>query len=90
VAHVEAHVVPERVGLSSQAARPLVLVATFALIPVLVIESDVEFRGLADVRLRCQLGHLARVATELAAVLIVATRRKAALRAHGSTLRAWC
>jgi voltage-gated potassium channel len=62
--------------------EPVVLVATFALIPVLVIESDVESGGWLTVAYVANWVIWGLFAVELAAVLIVATRKKAALRAH--------
>jgi voltage-gated potassium channel len=62
--------------------EPVVLVATFALIPVLVIESDVESGGWLTVAYVANWVIWGLFAVELAAILIVATRRKAALRAH--------
>jgi voltage-gated potassium channel len=62
--------------------EPVVLVATFALIPVLVIESDVESGGWQTFAYVANWVIWGLFAAELAAVLIVATRRKAALRDH--------
>jgi hypothetical protein len=62
--------------------EPVVLVATFALIPVLVIEADVESGGWLTVAYVANWVIWGLFAIELAAVLIVATRKKAALRAH--------
>jgi voltage-gated potassium channel len=62
--------------------EPVVLVATFALIPVLIIESDVESGGWQTFAYVANWVIWGLFAAELAAVLIVATRRKAALRAH--------
>jgi voltage-gated potassium channel len=62
--------------------EPVVLVATFALIPVLIIESDVESEGWQTFAYVANWVIWGLFAAELAAVLIVATRRKAALRAH--------
>jgi len=62
--------------------EPLVLAATLALFPVLIIESDATSQGwkrFADV---ANWAIWAVFAIELAAVLIVARRKKAALRAH--------
>ncbi|MGH3081771.1 MAG: potassium channel family protein [Gaiellaceae bacterium] len=56
--------------------------ATFALIPVLVIEADVESGGWLTVAYVANWVIWSLFAVELAAVLIVATRKKAALRAH--------
>jgi voltage-gated potassium channel len=62
--------------------EPLVLVATLAMIPVLIIERDAQSSAWRTV------GHVANwliwtlFALELAAVLVVAPRRRAALRAH--------
>jgi voltage-gated potassium channel len=62
--------------------EPVVLVATFALIPVLIIESDVKSGGWQTFAYVANWVIWGLFAAELAAVLIVATRRKAALRAH--------
>jgi voltage-gated potassium channel len=62
--------------------EPVVLAATLALIPVLIIESDAKsetWQRFAEV---ANWVIWAVFAIELAAILIVATRRKAALRAH--------
>jgi voltage-gated potassium channel len=62
--------------------EPVVLAATLALLPVLVIESDATSEGwqrFADV---ANWAIWAVFVVELAAVLIVAPRKRAALRAH--------
>src|SRR5689334_2882691 len=62
--------------------EPLILAATFLMIPVVIIERDVESAGWRTV------GEVANwliwvvFAVEIAAVLIVAPRKWAALRAH--------
>src|SRR5215217_4478982 len=53
--------------------EPVVLVATFALIPVLVVESDVESGGWLTVAYVANWVIWGLFAVELAAVLIVAT-----------------
>jgi len=62
--------------------EPVVLVATFALIPVLIIESDLDSGPWLAVASVANWLIWGVFAAELAAILIVATRRKAALRAH--------
>ena len=62
--------------------EPVVLVATLALIPVLIIDSDAKsaaWQRFADV---ANWLIWAVFAIELVAILIVASRRRAALRAH--------
>jgi voltage-gated potassium channel len=61
--------------------EPVVLVATLALIPVLIIEADASEPWLTVAAVANWL-IWGVFAIELAAVVIVATRRKAALRAH--------
>lgn len=61
--------------------EPLVLAATLALIPVLILEADASGAWLTAAWVANWL-IWAVFAVELAAVLIVATRRGAALRAH--------
>jgi hypothetical protein len=73
---------PTRSGRVHTPFEPLVLAATLALIPVLIIEADTTsdgWRRSADV---ANWVIWAVFAIELAAVLIVAPRKKAALRAH--------
>jgi voltage-gated potassium channel len=62
--------------------EPVVLVATFALIPVLIIESDVESGGWQTFAYVANWIIWALFAAELTVILIVARRKKAALRAH--------
>jgi integrase len=62
--------------------EPLVLAATLALIPVLIIEADTTSEGWLTFAEVANWLIRAVFATELAAVLIVASRRRAALRAH--------
>jgi voltage-gated potassium channel len=62
--------------------EPIVLVATLALIPVLIIESDAKSEGWQRFAEVANWVIWAVFAIELAAILIVATRRRAALRAH--------
>jgi hypothetical protein len=62
--------------------EPVVLVATLALIPVLIIESDAKSETWQRVAEVANWVIWAVFAVELAAILIVASRRKAALRAH--------
>jgi voltage-gated potassium channel len=62
--------------------EPVVLVATLALIPVLIIEADTEsdtWQGIANIANWLIWGVFA---AELAAVLVAARRKLAALRAH--------
>lgn len=61
--------------------EPLVLAATLALIPVLIIEADAEGTWVTGAWVANWL-IWAVFAVELAAVLIVAERKRAALRAH--------
>jgi voltage-gated potassium channel len=61
--------------------EPLVLAATLALIPVLIIEADAS-GGWRTAAFMANWGIWAVFAIELTAVLIVATRKRAALRAH--------
>ena len=72
----------EETGRVDTPLEPIVLVATFALIPVLVIEADVESGGWLRVAYFANWVIWGLFAVELAAILIVATRKKAALRAH--------
>jgi voltage-gated potassium channel len=62
--------------------EPVVLVATFALIPVLIIESDVESGGWKTFAYVANWVIWGLFAAELTTILVVATRKKAALRAH--------
>jgi voltage-gated potassium channel len=62
--------------------EPVVLVATFALIPVLIIESDVESGGWRTFAYVANWVIWGLFAAELTTILVVATRKKAALRAH--------
>jgi hypothetical protein len=62
--------------------EPVVLVATLALIPVLIIESDAKSEGWQRFAVVANWLIWAVFAIELAAILIVATRKRAALRAH--------
>jgi voltage-gated potassium channel len=62
--------------------EPVVLVATLALIPVLIIESDATTDAWQQVALVANWIIWALFTIELAAVLIVAPRKRAALRAH--------
>jgi voltage-gated potassium channel len=71
----------EESGYVRTPLEPIVLAATLALIPVLVIEADASGRWLTAAYIANWL-IWGVFAVELAAVLIVATRRKAALRAH--------
>jgi voltage-gated potassium channel len=61
--------------------EPLVLAATLALIPVLILEADATGRWQTAAYVANWL-IWGVFAVELAAILIVATRKKAALRAH--------
>lgn len=61
--------------------EPLVLVATLALIPVLILEADAS-GGWADAAVVANWLIWAVFAIELVAVLVVATRKGAALHAH--------
>lgn len=69
-------------GRVHTALEPVVLVATLALIPVLIIESDAKSPGWQRFAEVANWLIWAVFAIELAAILIVASRRKAALRAH--------
>jgi voltage-gated potassium channel len=62
--------------------EPVVLAATLALIPVLIIESDTTSAGWQRFAEVANWFIWAIFAIELVAVLVVATRKKAALRAH--------
>lgn len=62
--------------------EPIVLVATLALIPVLILEADATTEGWQRVALVGNWIIWAVFAIELAAVLIVAHRKWAAVRAH--------
>jgi hypothetical protein len=62
--------------------EPVVIVATLALIPVLIIESDAKSEGWQRFAVVANWLIWAVFAIELAAILIVATRKGAALRAH--------
>jgi hypothetical protein len=74
-------------GLVHTPFEPVLLAATLALFPVLIIESDATSDGwqrFADV---ANWAIWAVFAIELTAVLIVAQRKMAALRPTGSTSR---
>ena len=62
--------------------EPVVLAATLALFPVLIIESDATSEGWQRFAEVANWAIWAVFAFELAAVLIVAPRKRAALRAH--------
>jgi hypothetical protein len=62
--------------------EPLVLAATLALIPVLIVESDATSAGWQRFAEVANWLIWAVFAIELGAILIVASRRRAALRAH--------
>jgi voltage-gated potassium channel len=62
--------------------EPVVLAATLALIPVLIIEADATSRGWQQFAEVANWIIWAIFAIELAAVLVVASRKGAALRAH--------
>jgi voltage-gated potassium channel len=62
--------------------EPVVLVATLALIPVLVIESDVKSSGWQEIATVANWTIWAVFLAELTFVLTVAPRKVAALRAH--------
>ena len=62
--------------------EPVVLVATLCLIPVLIIEADATSRGWQQFAEVANWVIWAIFAIELAAVLIVASRKRAAFRAH--------
>ena len=62
--------------------EPVVLAATLALIPVLIIEADATSRGWQQFATVANWIIWAIFAVELAAVLVVAPRKRAALRAH--------
>jgi voltage-gated potassium channel len=62
--------------------EPVVLAATLALIPVLILEADATSAGWQQVAEVANWIIWAVFAIELAAVLVVASRKKAALRAH--------
>jgi voltage-gated potassium channel len=62
--------------------EPVVLVATFALVPVLIIESDVDSGGWQTFAYFANWVIWVLFAAELTAILVVARRKKAALRAH--------
>jgi hypothetical protein len=62
--------------------EPVVLGATLTLIPVLVIESDATSEGWQRFAEVANWIIWALFATELAVVLLVASRKRAALRAH--------
>jgi voltage-gated potassium channel len=62
--------------------EPVVLAATLALIPVLILEADATSAGWQRFAEVANWIIWAIFATELVAVLVVATRKKAALRAH--------
>jgi voltage-gated potassium channel len=62
--------------------EPVVLVATLALIPILIIEADATSSGWQQFATVANWIIWAVFAVELAAVLVVAQRKRAALRAH--------
>jgi len=62
--------------------EPIVLAATLALIPVLIIEADTKSEGWMTFAEVANWIIWAIFAVELVAVLVVASRRMAALRAH--------
>ena len=62
--------------------EPVVLAATLALIPILIIEADAKSEGWQTFAWTANWIIWAIFAVELAAVLIVAKRKRAALRAH--------
>jgi hypothetical protein len=62
--------------------EPVVLGATLALIPVLIIEADTTSQTWRDVATAANWAIWAIFAAELAAVLVYAPRKRAALRAH--------
>jgi voltage-gated potassium channel len=62
--------------------EPVVLGATLALIPVLIIEADTTSQTWRDVATLANWVIWAIFASELAAVLVYAPRKRAALRAH--------
>ena len=62
--------------------EPIVLVATLALIPVLIIEADAASAGWRQFAVVANWIIWAIFAIELTVVLVVAERKKAALRAH--------
>jgi voltage-gated potassium channel len=62
--------------------EPVVLVATLALIPVLILEADATTDGWQQVAFVANWIIWALFVIELAAVLIVAPRKRAALRTH--------
>jgi voltage-gated potassium channel len=62
--------------------EPVVLGATLALIPVLIIEADATSNAWQEVATVANWIIWAIFAAELAAVLVVAPRKRAALRAH--------
>jgi len=62
--------------------EPVVLGATLALIPILIIEADATSAGWQNFATAANWVIWAIFATELAAVLVVAERKRAALRAH--------
>jgi voltage-gated potassium channel len=62
--------------------EPVVLAATLALIPVLILEADATSAGWQRFARVANWIIWAIFATELGAILVVATRKKAALRAH--------
>jgi hypothetical protein len=62
--------------------EPVVLGATLALIPVLIIEADANSHAWQEVATVANWIIWAIFATELTAVLVVAPRKRAALRTH--------
>jgi voltage-gated potassium channel len=62
--------------------EPVVLAATLALIPILIVEADATSRGWQQFAEVANWIIWAIFAVELAAVLVVASRKRAALRAH--------
>jgi voltage-gated potassium channel len=73
---------PDESGRVRTPLEPVVLVATLALIPVLIIESDAKSEGWQRFAEVANWLIWAIFAIELAAILIVAPRKWAALRAH--------
>jgi hypothetical protein len=69
-------------GRVSHPFEPLILVATLALIPVLIIERDVSSGSWATVAAVANWAIWTVFAAELAFILVVAPRKRAAVRAH--------
>lgn len=72
----------EESGYVRTPLEPLVLAATFALIPVLIIETDTTSGGWQTFATVANWLFWGVFAAELTAILFVAERKKAALRAH--------